>query len=119
MKKGPGLDIGPPAIRVREAGRVNPSRWLTPVLCDGRSQPRARGRAAVCLPADQQITAENAAGKVVIRGFRIGSIPFGVVGSLLGLYQTPDLGGRRLCATVPEPEHPPISWMRARPAQTG
>ena len=95
MKKGPGLDIGAAgAIRVRkqdgsilevaDAGAVH---WSKPTSSKGEGGP------LVYLPADQQITAENAAGKVVIRDFRIGSIPFGVVGSLLGLYQTPDLEG--------------------------
>jgi hypothetical protein len=44
----------------------------------------------VYLPRDQEITPENAAGKVVIRDFPAGSIP-NIAFQLLSLYITPDL----------------------------
>jgi hypothetical protein len=45
----------------------------------------------VYLPATEPITPENAAGKVIIREFQIGSIPFSLLRSVLSLYVTPDL----------------------------
>lgn len=94
-EEGPGLDIGAAGgisvtrpngskVKVKDAGAVH---W---------SAPAAKGDAAgplVYLPADQEITPGNSAGKVVIRDFELGSLPFDAVGPLLGLYLTPDLEG--------------------------
>ncbi len=56
------------------------------------SKKGVRG-ALVHLPPDQPITAENAAGKVILRDFPDRSIPY-VGFRLLGLYLTPDLEAR-------------------------
>ena len=96
FKHRPGLDIGAAGglsvskpdgskVNVPDAGAVH---WSKPTSRKGG----AKGK-LVYLPADQPITAENSAGKVVIRDFQIGSLPFGAVGPLLGLYLTPDLAG--------------------------
>ncbi len=96
FKHRPGLDIGAAGglsvtkpdgsrVNVPDAGAVH---WSKPTSRKGG----AKGK-LVYLPADQPITAENSAGKVVIRDFQIGSLPFGAVGPLLGLYLTPDLEG--------------------------
>lgn len=92
--KRPGLDIGAAGrLSVRdESGKIvsipnaGAVHW---------SKPAVNGRTGelVYLPADQEITAENSAGKVVIRDFQLGSIPFNLLGPILGLYQTPDLEG--------------------------
>ena len=94
FRNRPGLDIGAAgnltvrrsggsSLRIPDAGAVH---W---------SKPAAAGRSGslVYLPPDQEITAENSAGKVVIRDFVLGSIPFGLLGPLLGVYQSPDLEG--------------------------
>ena len=67
-----------------DAGAVH---WSKPTAKSGK------GGSLVYLARGQEITAANAAGKVVVRDFPIGSLPFGAVGPLLGLYQTPDLAG--------------------------
>ncbi|MFN8161725.1 MAG: hypothetical protein U0R52_11865 [Solirubrobacterales bacterium] len=96
FRRGPGLDIGAAGglsvtrpdrskVEVPTAGAVH---WSKPTPAKGG----ARGR-LVYLPPEQAITPENAAGKVVIRDFQLGSLPFGAVGPLLGLYLTPDLAG--------------------------
>jgi hypothetical protein len=92
----PGLDIGAAGglsvikpdgsrVNVRDAGAVH---WSKPTPKQGGSKGQL-----VYLPADQPITAANSAGKVVVRDFQLGSLPFGAVGPLLGLYLTPDLEG--------------------------
>src|SRR5262245_51535769 len=47
----------------------------------------------VYLPRDQAITPESAAGRVVIRDFPAGSIPY-IGFQIVGIYLTPDLAGR-------------------------
>jgi hypothetical protein len=95
FKRGPGLDIGAAGglsvtrpngskLSVSDAGAVH---WSKPTAKRGEGGPLAY------LAPDQEITAANAAGKVVVRDFPIGSLPFGAVGPLLGIYQTPDLEG--------------------------
>ena len=95
FKRGPGLDIGAAGglsvtrsggskVNVPDAGAVH---WSKPTAKSGK------GGSLVYLARDQEITAANAAGKVVVRDFPIGSLPFGAVGPLLGIYQTPDLAG--------------------------
>ena len=76
--------LGGPKLNVPDAGAVH---WSQPTAKSGK------GRTA-CLPAalDQEITTENSAGGYVWH-FPIGSLPFGAVGPLLGLYLTPDLAG--------------------------
>ena len=96
FKHRPGLDIGAAGglsvtkpggqtINVADAGAVH---WSKPTSKKGG----AKGQ-LVYLPPDQTITPANAGGKVVIRDFQLGSLPFGAVGPLLGLYLTPDLAG--------------------------
>ena len=96
FKHGPGLDIGAAGglsvirhdgskVNVPDTGAVH---WSKPTGKKG-----GRTGQLVYLPPDQAITPENAAGKVVIRDFQLGSIPFGLLAPLLGLYQTPDLKG--------------------------
>ena len=96
FKHRPGLDIGAAGglsvtkpdgsrVNVPDAGAVH---WSKPTSRTGGANGKL-----VYLPADQPITAESSAGKVVIRDFQIGSLPFGAVGPLLGLYLTPDLEG--------------------------
>jgi hypothetical protein len=89
----PGLDIGGAGglsvtrpngstVDVEDAGAVH---W---------SDPAAEGNAEgplVYLPPDQEITPENSAGNVVVRDFELGTLPFGGVGAVLGLYLTPDI----------------------------
>ncbi len=86
FKRGPGLDIGAAGglsvtrpggsrVNVPDAGAVH---WSKPTAKSGEGGP------LVYLAPDQEITAANAAGKVVVRDFPIGSLPFGAVGPLLG-----------------------------------
>jgi hypothetical protein len=93
--RGPGLDIGAAGglsltrangskVNVPDAGAVH---WSKPTPKNGEGGP------LVYLAPDQEITSANAAGKVVIRDYPIGSLPFGAVGPLLGIYLTPDLAG--------------------------
>ncbi len=95
MQDGPGLDIGGAGgitvtqpdgstVNVPEAGAVH---WSQP------TGKRGDGGPLVYLGPDETITPENAAGKVVIRDFQLGSIPFGALQSLLSIYTTPDLAG--------------------------
>ena len=95
FKRGRGLDIGAAgglsvtrsggsATNISDAGAVH---WSKPTAKGGTGGP------LVYLARDQEITAGNAAGKVVVRDFPIGSLPFGAVGPLLGIYLTPDLEG--------------------------
>jgi hypothetical protein len=90
FKRGPGLDIGA-AGGISVAGRDVPDagavHWSRP------TSKRGSAGALVYLAPDQDITAANAAGKVVLRDFPIGSLPLGAVGPLIGLYQSPDLEG--------------------------
>ena len=93
VKGGPGLDIGRAGgisvtrpggstVNVPDAGAVH---WSKPTGKAGRGGP------LVYLPPDEDITPENSAGKVVIRDFQLGSLPFGLLQALLGIYVTPDL----------------------------
>jgi hypothetical protein len=95
FKRVPGLDIGAAGglsvtrpggskLTVPDAGAVH---WTKPTARSGK------GGRLVYLAPGQEITAANAAGKVVIRDYPIGSLPFGAVGPLLGIYLTPDLEG--------------------------
>jgi hypothetical protein len=92
MKNGKGLDIAAAgAITVTrpdgstadvpDAGAV---RFSKPTSATGQSGPLAY------VPTGQEITAANAAGKVVIRDFPNGSLPYSVF-QLIDLYLTPDL----------------------------
>jgi len=95
FKNQPGLDIGAAGkltvkkadgstVNVADAGAVH---WSKPTAKGGR------GGGLIYLPPTEEITPENSAGKVVIRDFELGSIPFGLLTPLLGLYQSPDLEG--------------------------
>jgi hypothetical protein len=95
FRRGHGLDIGaagglsvtPPGgskVNVADAGAVH---WSKPTAKSGR------GGRLVYLPPDQDITAANAAGKVIVRDFPAGSLPLGAALPLLGIYSTPDLAG--------------------------
>jgi hypothetical protein len=95
FRKGPGLDIGAAGglsvrrpdgstVDIPDAGAVH---WSQPTAKRGEGGP------LVYLPPDQDITAANAAGKVVIRDFQPGTLPFGAATALLSLYVTPDLAG--------------------------
>ncbi len=92
MKRGPGLDISGAAaltlvqadgskVNVPAAGAIH---WSKPTTKKGQSGQ------LVHLPADQAITAANAAGKVVLRDFPKNSIAY-VLFQVIGLYITPDL----------------------------
>ncbi len=93
FKNKPGLDIGA-AARLKVT-RANGSTVSIPSAGAIRfSKPTSKKGASgelVYLPADQPITPENSAGKVIIREYRTGSIPFGLLKPLLALYTTPDL----------------------------
>jgi hypothetical protein len=89
----PGLDLGRAGglsvtrpggspERVPVAGAV---RWSKPTGRNGGQSGQL-----VYLAPDQEITAQNSAGKVVIREFPGGSLPYGAFGAI-GLYVTPDL----------------------------
>jgi hypothetical protein len=93
FKRGPGLDIGAAGglsvtrplgskLRVSDAGAVH---WSRPTSKNGQGGP------LVYLGPDQEITAANAAGKVVVRDFPNSSLPLGPVFPLIGLFTTPDL----------------------------
>ncbi|MCB0861903.1 MAG: hypothetical protein KDB66_01675 [Solirubrobacterales bacterium] len=95
FRNRPGLDIGAAgeltvrkatgdAISIPDAGAVH---WSRPAAGKGSS-----GK-LVYLPPDEDITAANSAGKVVIRDFQPGSIPFGLIGPILGVWQSADLEG--------------------------
>jgi hypothetical protein len=95
FRNRPGLDIGGAGnlmvkrangskLNIPDAGAVH---WSKPAAGKGRSGQ------LVYLPADQAITPANSAGKVVIRDFQVGSIPFGLLGPILGVWQSPDLEG--------------------------
>lgn len=95
MKDGPGLDIsragritvtspGQPGVSVPAAGAVH---WSRPTPAAGEGGP------LVYLPPEEEITGANAAGKVVIRDFELGSIPFGVLKTALTLHLGSGLEG--------------------------
>ncbi len=95
FKSRPGRDIGAAGGitfrkpdgstgTIADAGAVH---WSKP------TSKRGEGGRLVYLPPEQKITAATSAGKVVIREFEVGSIPFGALGPLLGLYQSDDLIG--------------------------
>jgi hypothetical protein len=95
-KHGRGLDIsaagglsvtgpGGSNVSIPDAGAVH---WSKPTGKGGQGGP------LVYLRADQPITAANAAGKVVVRDFQVGAIPFGALEPLgIGLYLSADLAG--------------------------
>lgn len=90
----PGLDLGRAGgLSVR---RPDGSTQQVPVAGAVRfSQPAGpRGRRAplVSLAPSEEITAQNAAGKVVIREFPATSLPYGALQGI-GVYITPDLTG--------------------------
>ena len=109
FKHGPGLDIGAAGgLSVTRPGgsSVRRPRRRRGSLVQADRQERGEGGPLVYLAPDQQITAANAAGRVVVRDFPIGSLPFGAVGPLLGLYLTPDLEGyTEYIAAVPRHVH--------------
>ncbi|MGA8805356.1 MAG: hypothetical protein WB866_11750 [Solirubrobacterales bacterium] len=91
-RKGPGMDLaragelrlpklGGSTTRIPVAGAVPYAR---------PTNNRGSGGPLVYLPPGQQITAQNAAGKVVIRDFPQASIPAAGI-QFLSLYITPDL----------------------------
>ena len=92
VKDGPGLDIGAAGAlsitrpdgstaTLPDAGAVH---WSKPTGKQGQGGP------LVYLPPAEDITAANAAGKVVIRDFPGGALPYGAFG-FVGIYITPDL----------------------------
>jgi hypothetical protein len=91
-KDAPGLDIGRAGgLRVRQDGLraedvpvAGAVHWSKPTSQKGVGGP------LVYLGPDEEITADNAAGKVVIRDFPGGGLPYAGF-PLLGLYVTPDL----------------------------
>ena len=103
MKDAPGLDIG-------GAGALNITRpdGSTATLPDAGavhwSKPtgtKGQGGPLVYLPPDEDITAANAAGKVVIRDFPGGSLPYGAFGFVGDLHHArPGERDRRLRAAV-------------------
>ncbi len=95
FRNRPGLDIGAAGelkvtradgspVTVPDAGAVH---WSKPAAGKGRT-----GK-LVYLPPEEEITPANSAGKVVIRDFQLGSIPFNLLGPVLGLWQSSDLDG--------------------------
>ena len=91
-RKGPGMDLG----RAGELRLPKPGGSTTRIPVAGAvpyarpTNNRGSGGPLVYLPPGQQITAENAAGKVVIRDFPEASIPAAGI-QFLSLYITPDL----------------------------
>jgi hypothetical protein len=84
IERAGGLTVSRPrgtSQTIRVAGAVH---WSKPT---GR---KGRGGRLVYLAPDQEITAENAAGRVVIRDFPDGSLPYAAF-PVVGLYLTPDL----------------------------
>lgn len=90
-KKGPGMDLGRAGeLRVAGAKRSTAIPVAGAVPYARPTNDRGSGGPLVYLPSDQPITAENSAGKVVIRDFPQASIPaIGI--QLLSVYITPDL----------------------------
>jgi hypothetical protein len=72
---------GPASRSVPVAGAV---RWSRPTGASGRGGP------LVALGPEEAITPQNAAGKVVLRRFPAGSLPYGAL-SGIGIHVTPDL----------------------------
>ncbi|HTU15167.1 MAG TPA: hypothetical protein VMF31_08215 [Solirubrobacterales bacterium] len=95
FRNKPGLDIssaGGLSVRKADGSTVNIAdagavHWSKST---GKS---GRGGELVYVPPGEEITPENSAGKIVIRDFKLGSIPFGLLTPLLGIYQSPDLEG--------------------------
>ncbi|MBN1528297.1 MAG: hypothetical protein JW895_04515 [Thermoleophilaceae bacterium] len=86
---GPGLDIA----RAGGLSLVRPGGKAGSVPVAGAvhwSKPGTRKGRLVYLGPDDEITAANAKGRVVIRDFPSGSLPFSAFG-FVGLYITPDL----------------------------
>jgi hypothetical protein len=92
VRGGPGLDIAGAGglsvtqpdgstVNVADAGAVH---WSKPTGKQGQGGP------LVYLPPDEDITPENAGGKVVIRDFPADSFPYGAF-EFVGIYLTPDL----------------------------
>jgi hypothetical protein len=83
LARAGGLSVSRPgsAQQVPVAGAV---RWSPPTGPTGRSAP------LVSLGPDEDITAQNAAGKVVIREFPATSLPYAALQGI-GIYVTPDL----------------------------
>jgi hypothetical protein len=88
-KGQPGLDIGRAGglSAGRAGGRL---RSLPNAGAVHWSKPGARKGRLVHLGPDEEITAANSAGRVVVRDFPIGTLPYGAFG-LVDLYITPDL----------------------------
>ena len=91
-RKGPGMDLA----RAGELTLPKPGGSTTRIPVAGAvpyarpTNNRGSGGPLVYLPPGQQITAQNAAGKVVIRDFPQASIPAAGI-QFLSLYITPDL----------------------------
>ncbi len=95
FKHRPGLDISSAGgltvrksdgstVKIADAGAVHWSK---------ATNKRGRAGQLVYLPPEEEITPENSAGKIVVRDFQLGSIPFGLLSAILGIYVTPDLEG--------------------------
>jgi hypothetical protein len=92
-KKGQGRDLGRAGgLRLLGPGDSTNMPVAGAVPYSKPTNDRGSGGPLVYLPPDQPITAENSAGRVVIRDFPGGSIPFGGI-QFLSLYITPDLLG--------------------------
>ncbi len=91
--RGPGLNIAAAGgLSVHRTGEVGRSIKTGGAVHWSKATGR-KGRTGdlVYLPPDQDITTGNAAGKIVIRDFELGSIPFGGLKVLLGLHLSSDL----------------------------
>ena len=113
-KGRPGLALER-AGALRVSGRTVPVagavRWSKPTEKNGQTGP------LVYLAADQDITAANSAGKVVVRDFPGTALPYAAFG-IIGVYVTPDLANatRSLRAPVPRTSCTRSCSRRAGPA---
>ena len=88
----PGLDLaraGGLSV-TRAGGSSQPVPVAGAVRFSRPTGPRGRSAPLVNLGADEEITAQNAAGKVVIRAFPATSLPYAALQGI-GIYVTPDL----------------------------
>jgi hypothetical protein len=93
-KKGPGRDLARAgALRLPGANGSTGVPVAGAVPYSRPTNDRGSGGPLVYLPPDQPITAENSAGRVVIRDFPKASIPSAGI-QFLSLYITPDLASQ-------------------------
>jgi hypothetical protein len=82
---------GRPGLALERAGALTVAGRGVPVAGAVRwSKPATRKGRLVHLAADQEITAANSAGKVVVREFPGTALPYAAFG-IIGVYVTPDL----------------------------